>query len=59
MIDFFICQIKSFNVLMFILIVLFNSILSRNIISKILKEESKDIYNQFEEIKDTIRDNKK
>jgi hypothetical protein len=39
---------------MFILIVLFNSILSRNIISKILKEESKETYNQFEEVKQEI-----
>jgi hypothetical protein len=43
---------------MFILIVLFNSILSRSSIQKILKEESKEIYNQFEEIKDEIRERK-
>jgi hypothetical protein len=54
MIDFFVSQLKNFNVIMFILIVLFNSILSRNIISKILKEESKETYNQFEEVKQEI-----
>lgn len=43
---------------MLITIVLFNSFLSRLSIQKILKEESKEIYNQFEEVKDTIRDNK-
>lgn len=59
MICYILDQLESFNVLMFIMIVVFNSILSRNIISKILKEESQEIYNQFEEIKDTIRDNKK
>ena len=51
-------QIESFNLLMFILIVLFNSVLSKNTIQKILKEESEDIYNQFEELKDEIRETK-
>ena len=51
-------QIENFNVLMFITIVLFNSLLSRSNTQKILKEESQEIYNQFEELKDTIRDNK-
>lgn len=51
-------QLETFNIFMLITIVLFNSFLSRLSIQKILKEESKEIYNQFEEVKDTIRDNK-
>ena len=51
-------QLETFNIFMLITIVfliLFYHALS---IQKILKEESKEIYNQFEEVKDTIRDNK-
>ena len=51
-------QIENFNVLMFITIVLFNSLLSRSNTQKILKEESQEIYNQFEELKDEIREKK-
>jgi hypothetical protein len=51
-------QVETFNILMLIAIVLFNSILSRLSIQKILKEESTEIYNQFEEIKDEIREKK-
>lgn len=52
-------QLESFNLLMFLLIVLFNVILSRMNMNKQLKEQSQELYNEFEEIKDTIRENKK
>lgn len=50
-------QIRHFNVLMFILIVLFSSILSKYNTTKLLKEQSQELYNDFEEIKDEIRGN--
>jgi uncharacterized membrane protein YqhA len=43
---------------MLVAIVLFNSFLSRLSIQKILKEESNITYNQFEELKDEIREKK-
>lgn len=50
-------QIREFNVLMLVTIVIFNSILSRANIQKMLKEQSQELYNDFEEIKDEIRGN--
>ncbi len=48
-------QITNFNVLMFISIVIFNSILGRANMTKLLKEQSQELYNDFEEIKDEVR----
>lgn len=50
-------QIQHFNVLMFIAIVLFSSVLSRFNTTKLLKEQSQELYNDFEELKDEIRGN--
>lgn len=50
-------QIKDFNVLTFMAIVVFNSILSKANLQKLLKEQSQELYNDFEEIKDEIRGN--
>ena len=50
-------QIREFNVLTFVAIVIFNSILSRANTTKLLKEQSQELYNDFEELKDEIRGN--
>jgi hypothetical protein len=52
-------QIHDFNVFMFVLIVFFNIILSKNNQTKLLKEQSQELYNEFEELKDEIRELKK
>jgi hypothetical protein len=52
-------QIEEFNVLMLIFIIVFNSVLSRANTQKLLKEQSIELYNDFEELKDEIRGNTK
>ena len=50
-------QIRDFNLLTFIAIVIFNTALSKANITKLLKEQSQELYNDFEELKDEIRGN--
>lgn len=50
-------QITDFNILMFVAIIIFNSALSRANTVKLLKEQSQELYAEFEEIKDEIRGN--
>lgn len=57
MIQWIVQQITEFNVLMFMAIIIFNTALSRGNMQKMLKEQSQELYNDFEEIKDEIRGN--
>ncbi len=57
MIQWLVQQITEFNVLMFVAIIIFNSALSKVNMQKMLKEQSQELYNDFEEIKDEIRGN--
>lgn len=50
-------QITEFNVLMFVAFIFFNTALSRANMQKMLKEQSQELYNDFEELKDEIRGN--
>lgn len=57
MIQWLVQQITEFNVLMFVAIIIFNTALSNANMQKMLKEQSQELYNDFEEIKDEIRGN--
>ena len=57
MIQWIVQQITDFNMLMFVAIIIFNTALSRANLQKMLKEQSQELYNDFEEIKDEIRGN--
>ena len=57
MIQWIVQQITEFNVLMFVAIIIFNTALSNANMQKMLKEQSQELYNDFEEIKDEIRGN--
>lgn len=48
-------QIEHFNVLMLLVIFIFTTVLSKANTNKLLKEQSQEIYNEFEELKDEIR----
>jgi gas vesicle protein len=50
-------QIENFNLLTIIVMVSFVTILSKSNNQKMLKEQSKEIYNDIEELKDEIRGN--
>ena len=52
-------QIMHFNVFMFFAIVIVNTALSRANMTKMLKEQSQELYNEIEELKDEIRGNTK
>lgn len=52
-------QIREFNIVTFLAIVLFTTALSRQNTSKLLKEQSQELYNEIEELKDEIRGNTK
>jgi hypothetical protein len=52
-------QFEHFNVLMLIVFFLFSTILSKSNITKLLKEQSQELYGEFEEIKDVIREERK
>jgi large-conductance mechanosensitive channel len=52
-------QIINFNVLIFIAIVIFNTAMSKSTMKKLLKEQSQELYNEVEELKDEIRGNAK
>jgi hypothetical protein len=55
MIDWIVKQIEDFNVLVFIAIVLFNTAMSKSSMKKLLKEQSQELYNEVEELKDEVR----
>lgn len=50
-------QIENFNLLTIIVMVAFVTALSKSNNQKMLKEQSKEFYNDIEEIKDEIRGN--
>ena len=52
-------QIADFNVITFVAIVFFNIALSKSNLKKSLKEQSQELYNEIEEVKDTIRQERK
>lgn len=52
-------QVYDFNVIIFISIMIFNVALSKNNTYKLIREQSKELYLEIEEVKDTIRELKK
>lgn len=48
--------LTEFNVFMFLAIVVVNTALSKANSTKLLKEQSQELYNEIEEIKDEIRE---
>lgn len=48
-------QFESFNVLMLIVIFIFQVVWAKSNTQKLLKEQSQELYNEIEEIKDEIR----
>lgn len=54
MVNWFIHQLESLNVLMLIIMIVFVTALSKSNNQKMLKEQSKEIYNDIEELKDEI-----
>lgn len=59
MFDYFKHCIAEFNVFMFLAIVIVNTALSKANSTKLLKEQSQELYNEIEEIKDEIRECRK
>ena len=57
MLDWIIKQITDFNLVTFIAIVFFTTTLSKANATKLLKEQSQELYNEIEELKDEIRGN--
>jgi len=51
--------LQDFNVFMFLAIVIVNTALSKANSTKLLKEQSQELYNEIEEIKDEIRECRK
>lgn len=49
-------QIEHFNVLMLTVIFVFTTVLSKANVQKMLKEQSQELYAEFEELKDEIRE---
>lgn len=52
-------QFEELNILAIIIIFTFVTAMSKANSIKLLKEQSQEIYNQFEEIKDEIRESRK
>lgn len=52
-------QFEHFNVLMIIVFFIFSTVLSKANLTKSLKEQSQELYAEFEELKDEIRGNAK
>ncbi len=50
-------QFERFNVLMIVVMILFVTAMSRANTQKLLKEQSQELYNELEELKDEIRGN--
>jgi hypothetical protein len=59
MFDYFKQCLQDFNVFMFLAIVIVNTALSKANSTKLLKEQSQELYNEIEEIKDEIRECRK
>ena len=55
MITWLIHQFENLNVLMLIVMIVFVTTLSKSNNQKMLKEQSKEFYNDIEEVKDEIR----
>lgn len=49
-------QVYNFNIIIFISIMVFNVALSKNNTSKLIQEQSKELYLEIEEVKDEIRE---
>ena len=52
-------QVYHFHVIIFISIMVFNVALSKNNTSKLINEQSKELYLEIEEVKDELRELKK
>lgn len=52
-------QVYDFNLIIFISIMIFNVALSKNNTSKLIQEQSKELYLEIEEVKDEIRELRK
>jgi hypothetical protein len=52
-------QFYDFNLIIFISIMIFNVALSKNNTSKLIQEQSKELYLEIEEVKDEIRELRK
>ena len=52
-------QVYDFNLIIFISIMVFNVALSKNNTSKLIREQSKELYLEIEEVKDELRELKK
>jgi len=52
-------QVYHFNVIIFISIMVFNVALSKNNTFKLIREQSKELYLEIEEVKDELRELKK
>jgi hypothetical protein len=52
-------QVYHFNLIIFISIMVFNVALSKNNTSKLINEQSKELYLEIEEVKDELRELKK
>jgi len=52
-------QVYHFNVIIFISIMIFNVALSKSNTQKMLQNQSKELYLEIEEVKDTIRELRK
>lgn len=52
-------QVYDFNVIIFISIMVFNVALGKNNTEKLIKNQSKELYLEIEEVKDEIRELKK
>jgi hypothetical protein len=48
-------QVYDFNVIIFISIMIFNVALSKNNTTKLIQEQSKELYLEIEEVKDEVR----
>lgn len=52
-------QVYHFNIIIFISIMIFNTALSKTNTQKLLQNQSKELYLEIEEVKDTVREWKK
>lgn len=57
MIDWITGQFETLNVLSIVIMIIFVTVLSKANTQKMLKEQSQELYAEFEEIKDEIRGN--
>ena len=52
-------QFEHFNVLMLVVFFIFSTVLSKANITKMLKEQSQELYCELEEIKDVVREERR